>query len=595
MKYLFVKPQSLSIELLPTPGIPSLMGILENNNIECEYIDLNSEYLQNINKENLINYNKLLEKFYKNEEYKSFPKIFQEQIIKQIDDYNNYTLWLKKNEKKIDKYIKLSKSKNLLYSYIYLFYNMTFFSIIFRQYIPLFCSVVYDCNPSDNITINVNDILYIINSPFNHLKEFYEKKATEILSKNPDVIGIQITLQFDLISGLMLGYFLKKRNKNVHINIGGHYFEYANKCIKNLKDLFGIFFDSISIDDSTTTVSDFAKYIKNEIKIQNVHNIIYKEDDELKFNPVVKSLNINQLPFQSFTGYKKENYYLPELILPLRASTTYSCYWSKCKYCTCSGKTESFRLMSAERFVNEIEYLSKKYKTRYFAFWDNALHPKYLEKVADLLIQKNLKIKYTMYARLEKFDEKLLRKIKKSGCVSIFWGLDTASQRISDYMNKGINVQNAKIILKYSNKVGITNYLYLLFSFPTETIEDTSKNLEFIEENHKNIHKVYIMQNVEFYEKSLLSKNYNYYFNQIDNSKEFISYKNEVMSKIPKIMKTPIDISVSSQWEFLYIAKYGRLRFKIIKNIIFYYFHSKSKFIKKLMNLYYMFLLDKLK
>ena len=442
--------------------------------------------------------------------------------------------------------------------------------------------------------ININDIIFLFNSSINNFKDFYNEQADNIISKNPDIVGIQITSGDAFFSGLYLCYLIKQKNKNIHINIGESYFEFFYKKFKNLKDFFGIFFDSISIGDSTKTVIELTKYVNKEISAEKVTNLLYIDNGQLKFNENKTPSSIKDLPFQSFKGYKEEDYFLPELVLPVRFSTTYSCYWHKCIFCTCSENLQ-YIPANEERFVVEIEYLSKKYNTKHFIFWDNALHPKYIEKVADLILKKKLNIKYNLYARLEKeFTPELLKKLKKSGCILINWGLDSGSERILEYIKKGITIENAQKVLKYSTNAGIFNTVHFIFGYPTETIEDMKKGLEFVKRNKRNIHRVIISDSCKFLEGSVMNKHYEYYNALIDKSDEFNKCKMNIINEIKRITKTSEYVHLNFQWSYLYIAKYGINKFKLINYLIYHYYTNKNKIIKKLINIYFKFITLKL-
>lgn len=591
MKYIFLKPVSCVMDIAPLPGIPSLIGVLEERKIECEYINLEAIYTKNLNIDEFLQYSDSLNNFFKNIKKNDLPLSLKEKMLLRQPIYYKNHLWFQKNYQNFNTFRKLLKDAKFMSEYAYYYYYINLITVMKEKSVLFDFHLIYE---ESNRSINFENLFFLMESSLNYLKSFYKEQAEYILHKNPNIVGIQITQEEDLISALFLSYILKQKNKKIHINIGGNFFESGYRIIANVQDLFGVFFDSISIGDSTQTVIDIIKYLENEISIENVSNLLYLQNGELKYNKTEKLGNINDLPFQSFTGYKKEDYLLPEIILPVRISTTYSCYWGKCIYCTCSNNNEKYRIKSAENFVNEIEYLSKKYKTKYFAFWDNALHPKYLEKVADLLIKKKLNIKYNLYARLEKeFTFEVLKKMKKSGCIIIHWGLDSASQRICDYINKGTNVETAKLVLKASKKAGIYNFVYLILGFPTETIMEMTENLNFIKENHKNIDEIMAIKDLLFLDGSLLKEKQIYYKNLMNISDDYIKQKEHIIKAINKIMKTTTNMSLVWSWVFLYIAKYGKMRFKIMKSFVFYFFENKN--IKKILNIFYKFLINNAK
>ena len=156
---------------------------------------------------------------------------------------------------------------------------------------------------------------------------------------------------------------------------------------------------------------------------------------------------------------------------------------------------------------DEIKLLSEKYNTKYFYFWDNSMSPHFFGEFADLLIKNKLKIKYSGYARFEKqFTYDLLKKIKKSGCMKISWGLDSGSEEMLKYINKGITLPVAREILKSSAKAGIINQIYLIFGYPTENDGHLEQSYNFVEQNKKFIdniiisHKVLYFKGSSFYE-----------------------------------------------------------------------------------------------
>lgn len=578
MKYFFVKPVSMHYSDCIIPGIPSLIGILENENVECKYINLNLRYNDYLTKEKFVNYYNSLNKFYKEKEYLNYPQCFISSLKDSKKVYLKNLNWLIKNINNFNLGKSVLKQKNCVTSSILYNYLTSFYSSIRKM------SLLFLCN-FKHLNINIDDLIFLFESPLNNLKEFYEEQVNTIIAQNPNVVGIQVTLIEEMLSGLYLGYLIKKKNKNIHVNFGGNLFEMTRNKRSNLKDFFRIFFDSISIGDSTKTVIELIKYVNNEISIDEVSNLLHIKNGDLNFNEQKISSNVDTLPFQSFSGYEKQNLLLSEFILPVRATTTNSCYWGKCIFCTCSASNEPYKIMSVKRFTDEIEYLSKKYNTKYFMFWDNALPPKYLEKVAEILIEKKLNIKYSLYARLEKpFTSELLKKMKKSGCFLIHWGLDSASKRLSKFINKGIDVEDAKDVLKRSHNVGISNFVYLIAGLPTETIEDFEENLNFLKTNKKNIDIIYISSETGFYEGSIINENQEYYKSLINNNEEYIDKRNKLIGEIYKMFSFPI---FCPELEYAYILKYGILRFKILKKILFYYTNNKKNILIKLINIYF--------
>ena len=597
MKYFFVEPICYGFFYAPVIGIPTLIGILEQHNHEAKYIGLNDDFIKCC----------LDEKFY------TFYAAKKDKLCKtDLNDAPELILnlsksahdFFQKNTEKDFKYdsnkIKLankilSNKEFFTNEFLYDFSHKTVMDLIedissidhifMHTLLPNIGTYRIDYQ-NQNFSIDINALKYYFNKKLSPIDDYLEKKADEIISENPDCVGISIGFPFYFITGMLLAYKIKQKS-NIHVNVGGSFFNLYYQMIDNLPDLFGTFFDSISIENNTKTVTDILKYLNNEIKISEVSNILYNENGRILKSSSNDIVPIQNLPYQSFTGYNIYNTIIPKLVFPIQASN--SCYWGKCKFCVCSGNSK-FETNPVIKTYEELEYLSKKYNTKYFAFWDNSMHPEFLSKLADLILERKLKIKFSVYARFEKeFKYKLLKKLKKAGCIKIHWGLDSANQRILDYVNKGIEIETSERVLKDAKKAGIYNFVYIILGYPTETKEEMDCLYTYLKKNSKNINNIYIQSEMLFTTNSIFSQNKNEFkakvLTTLDERK---NYKKYIKRNFPLISSRDFSSIQTTPLMLLYVEKYGN-GFREILNkkfmsfmkshpkILLYYLRHKSK------------------
>lgn len=560
MKFTYIIPPDSKCSNAPISGVATLLGIMEANNIETDLIDLNREITNRIlTKDGLAkitNYYENLKIDEKNYDY------INNAIETATKFYNKNINKIKSLKKKIEFYKHILTDSKLYYDLplqkLAEKEILRAHSIFYLPFCILCTNILYDFYSGNHTrsdytySIDIERIRNSFEHDINPTKKIIQEFIEKIKNSNTKGVGISINLPEQLYSGLYIAYLLKKET-NIHINIGGSFFDWYYKEITNLKDLFGTYFDTISIGNSTCTCTDLVKYLDGEIKISEIANIIYKENDEIKINHSDRKIPFKDLPFQSFGNYTKKDYTSPELILPLQTST--SCYWAKCIFCECSGSDIKYEVKPAERIVEEIEYLSAKYKTKYFYFWDNSIHPKYAEKLSELLIKKKLNIKYSIYARLEEeFDDKLLRNLKKSGCVLIHWGVDSASERVLDYIQKGISAKTAEKVIKRSYNAGINNFVYLILGFPTQTVEDLEKDVNFIKKINNKIYFIKVGDNLIFVNTSIINKDINKYQKLITVTRENLD---ETVKKITDIVGEEKIRYIGPNEILLYSCKFG--------------------------------------
>lgn len=573
MKYLFINPVSYQYTPAPVTGIPTLLGILHHNNISSEIVDLNLDFINKLLKDDLIvKYFEKMNFLYSSEMNPELHPKLKSAVENSKQNWDIYKRNLSLLKQKSRFIISVLSGDN--------YYNPLLFrsaQIILRAgLISMYNSLedtitnsliddLEDCRSNcDNpdFEIDISYMLSYFNSEFASLKEYYINELPKIISEDTKCIGISIGHYYQFLPGMLLCYLIKQKY-NVHVNIGGSFFNDYYKEMTNLKDLFSVFFDSVSIDDNTKTVLELIEYIDGKRDITEVENLISCQNGQIHINKTHKMNNISDLPFQEFYGYEKNDYLIPKerVFLPIRAS--YGCYWHKCIFCMCSASDVTFEIKSPEKLVDEIEYLSKKYNTNHFYFWDNSLPPKYLDKMADLLIEKKLNIKYSFYARFEKeFDYKLLKKLKESGCLLIYWGLDSASERVLKYINKGITISNSKRVLKEAKKAKIANIVFNILGHPTETLEDIEKTYDYAKAVRNYVQEFIIVAKCLFVEGSVMQKNREYYKKLILTTPE---QREEIKKRVHKLFNKFDGIHSTNY--LLYLEKFGPngcdLRFKI--------------------------------
>ena len=91
--------------------------------------------------------------------------------------------------------------------------------------------------------------------------------------------------------------------------------------------------------------------------------------------------------------------------------------------------------------------------------------------------------------RFEKaITQDLLEGMARGGCRMILFGLETASDRMIELMDKGTKRATMSRILKESTRAGIWNHTFFFFGFPTETLDDAQDTVNFVFEHGDVIH-----------------------------------------------------------------------------------------------------------
>jgi radical SAM superfamily enzyme YgiQ (UPF0313 family) len=197
--------------------------------------------------------------------------------------------------------------------------------------------------------------------------------------------------------------------------------------------------------------------------------------------------NLDEIPFLDFENF---NMGLYSQILPLYSSR--GCIKS-CNFCTERLLSPKFRQHSPFYMIDQIKLLVNKFKTNYFTFQDSLINanPNWLYQFLNLISEKGLKINWEAQIIVrEDFDYNLAKLFKKSGCFNLFVGLESASDRVLESMNKKFTKDQAINFFNILKKAGIHYEISLIIGYPTETENDFKETVRFIIKNKAIIPKI---------------------------------------------------------------------------------------------------------
>ena len=150
--------------------------------------------------------------------------------------------------------------------------------------------------------------------------------------------------------------------------------------------------------------------------------------------------------------------------------------------------------MQPDVVANAIKGLVEKYDTRYFMFADDLFNisRKFADEMADAFIRHDLDIMWSDCAYLKNLDLPLLQKIRKSGAIRLVWGVESTSPKMQKMIGKGIKMDEAQDILRWSHEAGIYNSVEIIAGLPHETDEDIDHTIEFLHRNRAYIDQMYL-------------------------------------------------------------------------------------------------------
>jgi len=262
-------------------------------------------------------------------------------------------------------------------------------------------------------------------------------------------------------------YTLIAESKAVDVIVRGDAEAVLPKLMKNNKILDSIFSTPRSNNNHKADGFEVKDGVWTNTEIARIKNL--DEYPELPFHliPVDKYW---------YHAFGKNVRYAP--VFSSRGCS-FRCYY--CPYPTGFGDTIVYR--NPVKVVDEIENLHRKYGITAILFRDQVftMDGSRTEKLCDEILRRNLKIEWALETRLDKVNEKLLRKMKQAGCKRIHYGIESGDPKIFKTVGKdGAEGKMEELIRNFSltEKVGIGAHMFVLIGLIGEnwqTIHNTIK------------------------------------------------------------------------------------------------------------------------
>lgn len=308
-----------------------------------------------------------------------------------------------------------------------------------------------------------------------------EEVLEKIKSHNPQIIGIgTIVTGYKYVH--WLSHEIKKILPNIPVILG-------NSIATSMPEIAinNLAVDYLVLGEGEITIKELVKAIETGSDPANVNGICLKKNDKIHFTPVRELISdLDSLPFPAWHLFplKEISFKNKTSVLPSPHGvvvTTRGCPY-KCTFCYHAYQNSKVRMHSPQRVVSELKFLIKTYDIKSFAFGDDLFvnNKKRVYEICDLIDSEGIKLKWRMACRVNFFNEELMTRLKKSGCIEIGIGIESGNQQILDNIKKQATVEQSKNALTICKKLGIIPYTSYMIGNVGETRETVKDSVEFI-------------------------------------------------------------------------------------------------------------------
>jgi radical SAM superfamily enzyme YgiQ (UPF0313 family) len=151
-----------------------------------------------------------------------------------------------------------------------------------------------------------------------------------------------------------------------------------------------------------------------------------------------------------------------------------------CTFCSTNDFfRRRFRLRSPGRVIADMRKIAKAYSFRRFDLVHDmfTVDRRLVVAFCNAMSDSGEQFTWSCSARTDSVDEELLELMARSGCDGIFLGVESGSPRMQKIINKHLDVERARDVIKVSASLGFRTTVSLITGFPEEEREDVTCTL----------------------------------------------------------------------------------------------------------------------
>jgi radical SAM superfamily enzyme YgiQ (UPF0313 family) len=312
----------------------------------------------------------------------------------------------------------------------------------------------------------------------------------EALSQHqPTLVLVSAPFPGNVYGAFRIAQTIKQTHPSIVTVLGGGYCNTELRAMNEAR-VFD-YFDFITLDAGERPLLALIEHLQNRRPLERLVRTYTRARQYVDFKEPDIAFSESGTP--TYDGLALNNYLsLLDMLNPMhrlwsdgrwnKLTVAHGCYWKKCSFCDVNlDYISRYELASTDVLIHRIESLIRETGQTGFHFVDEAAPPKALKALANALLQRKLDISWWGNIRFEKsFDAGLCQLLADSGCIAVTGGLEVASDRLLKLMKKGVSVEQVARVTRAFSDAGILVHAYLMYGFPTQTVQDTIDALEYV-------------------------------------------------------------------------------------------------------------------
>lgn len=220
--------------------------------------------------------------------------------------------------------------------------------------------------------------------------------------------------------------------------------------------------------------------------LELIENLTWRAPDgKVIVNPMSeKFVDLETLPAPAYHKLPMGNYHSALGAAKYQPSigmiTSRGCPGS-CTFCFSGMFGKKIRFLSAQKILEQIDFLQTNYGIREISFYDDTFtaNRKRVQELCEALIKRRKKVSWSCFARVDTVSKDLLMLMQQAGCHQIMYGFESADESVLNAINKKTNLAKAEEAVKWTREAGIDIRGAFMIGNPGETEDSFNRTIAY--------------------------------------------------------------------------------------------------------------------
>jgi radical SAM superfamily enzyme YgiQ (UPF0313 family) len=306
--------------------------------------------------------------------------------------------------------------------------------------------------------------------------------AQHVAACEPDVVGTSTTT-IDRFAGLETIRLIRQACPKAFILVGGSHFTYsaedALRCVPEI--------DAVCVGEGEETFLELLEHLPGREAFGRIRGLVWRDrDGQIVRNPprpVMEDINHLPMPAWDLFAIRQYDYHTIDSDLnPVHGMMTSRGCPHSCVFCA-NSMNKTMRYLEPSLVVDQLQWLQKNYGVTALDIRDDNFLTRSSHAIAvcQELLRRSCRFHWSCRARPAHLDAETLKLMKRAGCKSIAFGVESGADEVLRAMRKGTTAAQISEAMEVVGAVGFEQIeIFLIIGLPAETLETIDRSIAFV-------------------------------------------------------------------------------------------------------------------